>query len=104
MAHLKMIFLLLEKFLTRGRKLNINVITILHDTLQRDLTKTVIFESCNIVLFPRTAIRSTSMFLKNYMGFELDEIKEVKKFKTKTLYIRRFPPSYMIADDHIKLL
>lgn len=100
----KAMFLRLEQFLTLGRKLKINVITILHETMQYNLTKCIIYESSNIVLFPKASIRTTNQFLTNYMGFDKNEIAQVKKLKTRTIYIRKTSPQYYVADDMIRLL
>lgn len=99
----KMIFLKLEQFLTLGRKLNINVVTVLHETLQYNLTRCIIFESQNVVLFPKSAIKTTNSFLTTYLGFDKEDIAEVKKLKTKSLFIHKSSPQYYVSDDCIKL-
>jgi hypothetical protein len=100
----KMVFLKLEQFLTLGRKLNINVITCLHETLQYNLTRCLIFESQNVILFPKSAIRTTNQFLKTYQGFNEEELQQLKKHKTRTIYLHKTSPQYYITDDCIKLL
>ena len=100
----KALFLQVEQFLTLGRKSNISVVTILHETTQFHLTRCIIYESRNYVLFPKASIRSSLQFLKNYMNFTDDELQQVRKMKTRTLYIHKMTPQYMISDDTIRLL
>ena len=98
------LFKFLKALLERGRKLNIDVVSIVHDTLQGAKTKPIIFESTNYVLFPRASYSTTSKFLKAYMGFSSDEVKALRKLDTRTVYISKQAPQYIISDKEIRLL
>jgi hypothetical protein len=95
---------LLKGLLELGRKLNISVICIVHDSLQGNHTKNLIFESNSIVLYPKYSFRTASVFLKNYLGYEPKDILNFKKRKGRYVFIRKSVPLYEISEDLIKVL
>ena len=90
--------------LMRGRSQGIHVITIIHTTLQAQFTRDLHFESKFTILYPKFQIKTTNAYLKNYMGFDDDDLKFIKKLKTRSIYIHKQVPNYLISSDCIKLL
>jgi hypothetical protein len=95
---------ILKQILELGRKLNISVICIVHDTLQGNHTKPLIFECNSVVLYPKFSFRTASQFLKNYLGFGKEEILSLKKRKGRFVFIRKSIPLYQITEDEVKVL
>ena len=95
---------LLRRVLELGRKLNIHVITLTHESLGGNFTKPIILESQAFVVFPRLSYRTSSQFLKNYMGFDKNELQELKKLDTRSVYVNKQFPQYIVSDYEIRLL
>lgn len=95
---------LLVAFLSRGRKLGIHVISIIHTTLQANFTRDLHFESRVTILYPKYQIKTTASYLKNYMGFEEEDIRMVKNRRTRSMYIHKIIPQYCVTDDMVWLL
>lgn len=98
------LYQLLRGVLELGRKLNIHVIVLTHETLAGAFTKPIILESQAYVLFPRLSYRTASRFLKDYMGFDKNELQDIKKINSRSVYINKQHPQYLVADHKVKFL
>jgi len=94
---------LLERVMNMGRKLNISPIVIRHKTNQGLNTSEILTESQHICLFLKHNFRDCKIFCKNYLGFSEDEINKLRELDTRSLFIRKTIPNYMISDHEIKL-
>jgi len=105
----KTVLALLESVLKRGRKLNINVVVINHQTRDMIKTRSIIFECDHYCLFPATNRNESLKFLKDYLNFDKVEVEKFKKmsntFGKYTLwYIRKGVPRFYISNREIGIL
>jgi len=95
---------LIEGILKNCRKKNVDVIVISHLSQDYKNTKVIIFECNSYVLFPSSNRNACNRFLKSYLDFTDNQLLEVKKLKTRYIYINKSVPSYMMDTKTISLL
>ena len=98
---------LLDDCLENGRKLNIQIISIVHQSQNYNKTRNIIFESDTFILFPWTNQNAVKKFLKSYGDMNDDEIKEaidMSSNKFDFLLYRKSYPRYIQTKRQIKLL
>lgn len=89
--------------LTAGRKLNIDVISILHD-LKDKSARQVLKESRYHVLFPKSGRCTTNDYLDKKLGLYKPIRDKILNLKTRVLIIHSFYPRYIVAEKTIMLL
>ena len=93
-------------FLERGRHhgdAGVSVITVSHNPLGHNKTKTSIRESQYLLLFPKTNPRDTEALLKKYCGYSSEMIDEVISAKTRWLWVSKRVPSYFVSQHSVRL-
>ena len=95
---------LLKQALEVGRKKTISVVAIVHDTLQGNHTKSMIFEANSVVIYPKYNVRTAKQFAKNYLGWSKDQLDDIKNYKGRWMFVRKSVPLYKITEDKIELL
>jgi RecA-family ATPase len=73
----KLVLNFINDLLERSRKLRCNVIIISHVTQQQHTTKTILFESDNIVLFPGANKNSVKKYLYSYADLSHEEAQTI---------------------------
>lgn len=98
---------LLSNILEVGRKLNINVIVVNHNTRDFHKTRTVIFECDTYVLFPATNRNAVLKFMREYADMdkaELDTIKKIDEGRYTRLYLHKSIPRFYMTSKKIQML
>lgn len=103
--HLKdFLFNILRAVLERGRKLGIDVISILHHAKQGHFTKSVILESNAYICFPKANFNHCSKFLSSYMDYSKKDLEGLKNLNTRSVYINKQAPNFELSEKKIRLL
>jgi hypothetical protein len=93
---------ILTDILTTGRHYNVSACCVYHNACNGALTKAILNECHAITMFPKTmGGRSMKYLLDNYLGLDKDEIKRLKKLKTRALTIVKGYPRLAIAEKEI---
>lgn len=89
---------LIKKCLERGRKLNIAVLVITHMTTNYNLTRDIIFECENYVLYSSN-INSVLKFAKSYLDMDKKDLQQLKGDigEHRSIYIRKSVPRVLIT-------
>lgn len=95
-----------KKLLERGRKNNIVVISILHQTLNYQTSRDMIFESDVYVLYPSFNLNSTLRFLKHYLDVDNRELRQIQSLikDERKIWIRKSVPRVLVTSEIVKLL
>lgn len=81
-----------DTIMTTGRHENIAVISTTHLLLEGDKSKKAITQAFTVVLFPSTGGKyHATEFLKRYMGYGKDEIKQIVSVPSRWVLINRVP-------------
>lgn len=97
-------------FLERGRHHGLDeggggtsVLTISHNPLGHNKTKSSIRESTYAVVFPRANPRDTGALLQKYFGYTKKMIDEVMGAKTRWVFVSKAVPQYFVAQHSVRL-
>lgn len=101
----------LKALLERGRKMNIHVVVVNHQTMDYHKTRDIIYQCQNYQLFPSMNKNATLKFIDNYFGKSPDLYDIVKAVSSgadgggpyDNLYLHKDAPMYAISDRRIKL-
>jgi len=97
---------MLKKLLELGRKQNIQLIIINHQTMDYAKTRDIIFESDTNVLFPRSNMNATNKFISNYVSDNkalLADVSGIRGSQFTPLVIHKTAPSFMMTLKWIRL-
>lgn len=102
----RFIFNLQKGLVENARKNNVALINISHQSRDFTRTKYIIHESNYYVLFPSASWNDSKKFLKGYLDYDEDQLREIKNLSryTRSITIHKSNPQYLIADHMIKLL
>ena len=98
---------LIKDLLERGRKLNIQLILINHQTQNYSKTRPIIFECDSFILFPNSNPNSVKKFLLSYLDIdkkEVDELINQAMNQFDFLFIHKSVPRYVMSRNKIQLL
>lgn len=98
---------LLKQVLEVGRKLNISVIVITHQTMNYRDTKFILYEADSFVVFPATNPNSFSRFAKAYLDLETEQIEKIIEESDSPfdfLLYRKTFPRYIQRSNRIQLI
>ena len=100
----KFIHSLIKRVLERGRKQNIAVIVICHQTQNYGLTRDIIFECDTYVLYPIGGINSVLRFAKSYMDLDAKEIKRLQADvqDLRSFHFHKSIPRYLATENMIR--
>jgi len=94
--------------LERGRKQNLDIVVIMHQTQQFNKTKPIIFECDTYYLNIQANKNSSRKFIESYMDLSKKQIDKIVSHEYNRPYtwscFHKSMPQYYILDDTIKLL
>lgn len=95
----KKIYDIMNNILTMGRHYNISCIYTSHVITNAHETKTILNEAHSITIFPKTAqARSMKYFLDIYMGFDKNQIIEIKRTQGRAVTLIKSYPMVILSD------
>jgi len=93
---------LMDDVLTTGRHYNVSACVVFHEATNGQPTKKILNESHSISFFPRTLSgRSMKYLCDSYLGLEKDEIKRIKKLKTRAVTVVKGYPKVIVSDKEM---
>jgi hypothetical protein len=93
---------LMDDVLTTRRHYNVSACVVFHEATCGQPTKKILNESHSISFFPRTLSgRSMKYLCDSYLGLEKDEIKRIKKLKTRAVTVVKGYPKVIVSDKEI---
>ena len=98
---------LIKGILEVGRKLNIQVIIINHQTMDYNKTRDIIFECNAYVLFPGSNRNATFRFIDNYIKPDksmLRKLNDIKLSQFSFFYFDKRYPAHFISDNRVILM
>ena len=98
---------LIKDCLERGRKMNIQMMLINHQTMNYNRTRSLIFECDTYILFPSANRNSVRKFLLSYGDIdkkEVDDLIEGSMEPFDYLLLRKSAPRYILSKHRVKLL
>ena len=100
------VFNLQKSLAENGRKNNIALININHSSRDFQRTKYIIHESMYYTLFPSHNWNDTKKFLKSYLDYDENQMKDIKRLSrhTRAMTFHKQVPQYIVADHMIKLV
>jgi hypothetical protein len=102
---LKIIEKLRNDCLTTARHSNLNVVTVSHELMAGDKTKSSISNSTDVVVFPQAGNSSQiARFLKTYMNFQPSEIKKLLELDSRWVLISKTCPQYILYEHGVYLV
>lgn len=93
--------------LERGRKMNINIIIITHQTQNYQFTRPIIFECDTYILFPSSNQNSFSKFATAYLGLSKQEIAQIIEDTNERfnfVCFRKSCPRYYLTKNKVQIL
>jgi hypothetical protein len=101
----KEVLRIMDDILCTGRHFNVSACVVFHEACNGALTKKVLNESHAIVFFPTTlGTRSLKYLCDQYLGMDKDEIKRLKKLKTRAVAIIKSYPKLVLSEKEIYAL
>ena len=93
---------LINSILTTGRHFNISLLFLVHNATQGNMTKLLLLESQGLVLFPSNMTgKSSKYLLDTYLGLDKEQIKKIKKMKSRAITIMKTYPMILVAENEI---
>ena len=93
-----------DKALTMGRHLGLSVISICHNPMDGNRTRTAIRESQYYVLFPQSNPRDTKVLLSTYAGYSTGMINEIVQSGSRFVFVNKSAPRYWISSSKVRIL
>jgi len=91
--------------LETGRHYRVSCIITNHEAYAGITTKKILNECHSITIFPLTlGGRALKYLLENYMGLDKDEIKQIKKLKTRAVTFIKSYPKIVLSNRNIYVL
>ena len=97
----------LQKLLSvNARKNNVALININHSSRDFLRTKYIVHEANYFTLFPAHNWNDSRKFLKSYLDYDENELKEIKKLSrhTRSMTFHKQTPQYIVCDHVLKLV
>ena len=105
MSPMKTVMTLINDLLNNGRKFGISVVVSSHDLNKSHKMETIMKESEYFVLYPQGIMMyNLTYFGQKYLGFEKNQIKEMKENKSRWISIRRKTPILEITEYTARIL
>jgi energy-coupling factor transporter ATP-binding protein EcfA2 len=89
--------------ITNGRKLDIDIISIIHNTDFRN-TRLVFSEMSMLTLFMKSSQAMNKRILKDYVGLNIRQIEELKKINSRWICIRTIYPMMVMWETGIAFI
>jgi len=100
----KRIHSLIKRVLERGRKQNIAVLVICHQTQNYGLTRDIIFECSTVVLYPVGGLNSIMRFAKAYMDLSPKELQQMRSLISgeRLFWFHKAVPRYLATSSIVQ--
>ena len=96
---------ILNSILTTGRHYNVSCILTYHEICAGLATKKILNECHSITWFPKTlGTRSMKYLCDQYLGMDKEEIKRIKKLKTRAVSVVKGYPKVVVSQKQIYAL
>lgn len=93
------LFGILENVLQTGRHQNTDVIYTSHVPCAGKDTKIILMEATSVTIFPKTlGARTIKYLLEQYFGLDKDQVKKLKKLKTRPVTIIKSYPNVILYE------
>ena len=94
-----------DSILTTGRHFHVSAFMVYHEPCNGLITKKTLNESHSITFFVKTlGGRSMKYLCDSYLGLDKDEIKKIKKLKTRAVTVIKGYPKIILSDKEIYCL
>lgn len=101
----KAVFKLIDDLATMGRHTNTTMLCLSHYLTRYKATRLLLNEATHIVVYPQaTAYHALLYLLKNYVGVDEDDIKQLRKCGSRWLCFGKNFPQYVITQNSARLL
>lgn len=101
----KVVQKLIDDLATMGRHTKSTMLVLSHYLTRYKATRLILNEATHIVVYPQaTSYHALKYLLRNYVGIEEDEIKDMKKWGSRWLCIAKNFPQFVISQHKAKLL
>lgn len=96
---------IMAKVLQVGRHHNVSCLCLSHQICNGNETKLQLNESHALVLFPKgMGTRTLNYVLENYIGLSKNQIKKIKRLKSRSVTIIKSSPMVVVSDREIYVL
>jgi hypothetical protein len=101
----KVVSKLIDDLATMGRHTHTTMLCLSHYLTQYKKTRLILNEATHIVVYPQaTSYHALKYLLKNYVGVEEEDIKDMRKWGSRWLCFRKNYPQCVIAERKAKML
>ena len=101
----KVVQKLIDDLATMGRHTKTTMLCLSHYLTQYKKTRLILNEATHIVVYPQaTSYHALKYLLKNYVGVEEEDIKDMRKWGSRWLCFRKNYPQVVIAERKAKML
>ena len=101
----KVITKLIDDLATMGRHTNTTMLCLSHYLTQYKKTRLILNEATHIVVYPQaTSYHALLYLLKNYVGVDEEDIKQLRKSGSRWLCFGKNFPQYVITQQSARLL
>ena len=88
-----------------GRHYRINLVVCNHNHTNYRATRLLLNEATGIIIYPQSSGDSALKYLlQSYVGLTKQQIQEIKKAKSRWVFVHKHAPRYMMTVDELKLL
>ena len=96
---------LINDIASMGRHHKINLVVCNHNHTNYRATRLLLNEATGIIIYPQSSGDNALKYLmKNYVGLTMPQIQEMKKAKSRWVFIHKHAPRYMLTKDELKFL
>lgn len=101
----KVVQKLINDLATMGRHTKSTMLCLTHYLTQYSKTRLILNEATHIVVYPQaTSYHALRYLLKNYIGVEEEDIKDMRKWGSRWLCFGKNFPQYVLAQQKAKIL
>jgi chromosomal replication initiation ATPase DnaA len=96
---------LINDIASMGRHHRINLIVCNHNHTNYRATRLLLNEATGIIIYPQSSgDNALKYLLTSYVGLTKAQINEIKKARSRWVFVHKHAPRYMMTTDEIKLL
>jgi chromosomal replication initiation ATPase DnaA len=96
---------LINDIASMGRHHKINLIVCNHNHTNYRATRLLLNEATGIIIYPQSSgDNALKYLLTSYVGLTKAQIQEIKKAKSRWVFVHKHAPRYMMTTDEIKML
>jgi len=96
---------LIDDIATMGRHSGTSILCLSHYLTNYTKTRLLLCEATHFVLYPAaTGNHALNYLLQTYLGFDKDEVAEIRRIKSRWICIHKNYPQWIVAEHTAKLL